>query len=222
MRSKQVLMIVTGHGTLGDTGKATGLYLSELAHPYEVLSKAGHKITIASPAGGNAPIDPKSISPELEPFAHLAKNTKSLHSIGPNEYDAYMVVGGHGAMWDLPENADLQRIIPAAFEQEKIVAAVCHGPAALTKLKNAHGTLMIAGRKVTGFTNEEESTAGLAGVMPFLLEDELRNAGAVYLKAPKWQANIVVDGLLVTGQNPASAKGVGEAVASLLALSEAK
>ncbi|MBI5753230.1 MAG: type 1 glutamine amidotransferase domain-containing protein [Hydrogenophilales bacterium] len=219
---QKVLMIVTSHNMLGSTGKPTGLYLSELAHPYEVLVEAGCDITVASPKGGDAPIDPGSIASEIEKYALLAKNTKALHTIKPEDYDAYLVVGGHGTMWDLAFNADLNRILPAAFAQGKVVAAVCHGPVALTHLKNPDGAFMIRNKKVTGFTNEEEFAAGLTKVMPFLLEDELIKAGAAYLKKPNWAANVVVDGNLVTGQNPASAKGVGEAVASLLCVEEVK
>lgn len=217
---QKVLMIVTSHNILGITGKATGLYLPELAHPYEVLVEAGCDITVASPKGGDAPIDPGSITSEIEKYAPLAKNTKALYAIKPEDYDAYMVVGGHGTMWDLAFNADLNRILPAAFSQGKIVAAVCHGPVALTHLKNPDGAFMIRNKRVTGFTNEEEFAAGLTKVMPFLLEDKLIKAGATYLKKPNWAAHVVVDGNLVTGQNPASAKGVGEAMASLLCVAE--
>ncbi|OFZ70524.1 MAG: hypothetical protein A2Z01_01910, partial [Betaproteobacteria bacterium RBG_16_58_11] len=158
------------------------MYLPELAHPYEVLVEAGCDITVASPKGGDAPIDPSSITSEIEKYAPLAKNTKALHTIKPEDYDAYLVVGGHGTMWDLAFNADLNRILPAAFAQGKVVAAVCHGPVALTHLKNPDGAFMIRNKKVTGFTNEEEFAAGLTKVMPFLLEDELIKAGATYLK----------------------------------------
>ena len=219
---QKVLMIVTSHNIMGSTGKPTGLYLSELAHPYEVLVEAGCDISVASPKGCDAPIDPSSITSELEQYVPLAKNTKALHTIKPQDYDAYFVVGGHGTMWDLAFNADLNRILPSAFAQGKIIAAVCHGPVALTHLVYPNGTFMIQGKKVTGFTNEEEFAAGLTKVMPFLLEDELIKAGAAYSKKPNWAPYVVVDGNLVTGQNPASAKGVGEAVARLLCVEEVK
>jgi len=219
---QKILMIVTSHNILGNTGKPTGFYLSELAHPYEALVDAGCEITVASPKGGDAPIDPTSITPELEKFTPLAKNTRALHTIKPEDYDAYLVVGGHGTMWDLASNVELNRILPVAFLQGKVVAAVCHGPVALTHLKNPDGTFMIRNKEVTGFTNEEEYAAGLTKVMPFLLEDELIKAGATYLKKPNWTANVVVDGTLVTGQNPASAKGVGEAIVNLLCVEEVK
>jgi putative intracellular protease/amidase len=214
---KQVLMIVTSHSSLGDTGKPTGLYLSELAHPYEVLSKAGFDIRVVSPKGKDAPIDPKSLSEELAPYAKFAKNTLSLKDIKVEDYDAYFVVGGHGVMWDLPDNVELQNILTTAYAQNKVIAAVCHGPAALVQLKNPDGSFTIEGKRVTGFTNDEEEAVGLSQVMPFLLEDGLKNAGGEFVKASKWQANVVVDDRLVTGQNPASAKGVAEVVVKLLA-----
>lgn len=213
---KQVLMIVTSYSSLGNTGKSTGLYLSELAHPYQVLSLAGFKITVASPNGKDAPIDPKSLSEEFAPYAKLAKNTLSLKDIKVEDYDAYFVVGGHGVMWDLPDHAQLQRILLAAYAQNKVIAAVCHGPAALVRLKNPDGSFTIEGKRVTGFTNDEEEAIGLTQVVPFLLEDGLKNAGGKFVKAPNWQANVVVDDRLVTGQNPASAKGVAEAIIKLL------
>ena len=215
---KKVLMIVTSNSRLGETGKLTGVYLPELAHPYQVFADAGYKIAVASPLGGDAPIDPGSLSPELEPYLQYAKNTLPLSAIQPGDYDAYFVVGGHGTMWDLSENADLQRILPAAYAQNKIVAAVCHGPAALVNLKDASGNSLLKGKRVAGFTNDEEAAAGLTAVVPFLLQDALVKAGGEYVKAPNWQAHVVVDGKLVTGQNPASAQGVGEEVARLLGL----
>ena len=217
---KKVLMIVTSHPLLGSTGKPTGLYLSELAHPYDVLLAAGCEIAIASPKGGEAPIDPGSITPELEKYIPLAKNTLALDHIQAEDYDAYFVVGGHGTMWDLAVNTALNRILPSAFAHGKIIAAVCHGPVALAHLTNQDGSNMIRNKKVTGFSNEEESAAGLTQVMPFLLEEALIKAGASYTKKPNWEAHVVVDEHLVTGQNPASAKGVGEAVAALLCQAE--
>ena len=214
--SKKILMIVTSHATLGNTGKPTGLYLPELAHPYEVFINAGFEVNVASPLGGEAPVAPESISEELKKYLPLVKNTKALAQINSHDYAAYLVVGGHGTMWDLPGNSELQRILPQAYTHKKIIAAVCHGPAALVGLKNENGEPMIQNKKLTGFTNEEEDATGLTATMPFLLEDELRYAGAEFAKADNWQANIVVDGTLVTGQNPASAKGVAEAMVSLL------
>ncbi len=214
--SKKILMIVTSHATLGDTGKPTGLYLPELVHPYEVFIKAGFDVKVASPLGGKAPVAPESVSEELKKYLPLVNNTMPLARINPHDYDAFFTVGGHGTMWDLPGNADLQRILPLAYAQEKIVAAVCHGPAALVGLKNSDGQPMIHNKRVTGFTNDEEAAAGLSAAMPFLLETELKNNGGTFVHANNWAVNVVVDGTLVTGQNPASAKGVAEEMVSLL------
>lgn len=215
---RSVLMIVTSHSSLGSTGKATGFYLPELVHPYEVLVASGCDIGIASPKGGDAPIDPESIEPGMEKYRLLSKNTKPLYSIKPGDFDAYLVVGGHGTMWDLAFNTDLNRILPTAYALGKVIAAVCHGPVALTHLRYPDGTFMIRNKRVTGFSNDEESEAGLAKVVPFLLEDELIKTGATYTKRTNWAEHVVVDGNLITGQNPASAIGVGEAVASLLGI----
>lgn len=209
-------MILTSHNQLGTTGKPTGVYLSELAHPYEVLTQAGFDITIASPKGDEAPIDPKSLSEELAPYTQLAQNTLPLQKANVEDYDAFLVVGGHGTMWDLPHDIESQRLLSTAYAQNKIIAAVCHGPAALVNLRNLDGSYVIQGKQVTGFTNEEEAAVGLTQVMPFPLEDALKQAGGDYIKAPNWQVNVVVSDRLVTGQNPASAKGVAEAVVMLL------
>mgnify|MGYP000353695396 FL=1 len=214
--SKKVLFIVTSHTQLGATGRQTGLYLSEFAHPYEVFSKAGFAISVASPRGGDAPIDPKSLSDELQAYVQYTRNTLALSQVETGSYDAFFVVGGHGTMWDLPGNSDLQRILAPAYEQGKAVAAVCHGPSALVGLKKADGSFLIQGKRVAGFSNDEEQAAQLSQVMPFLLEDELKRCGGRYQKAPNWQAEIAVDGNLVTGQNPASAKGVAEAVVQVV------
>lgn len=215
--AKRILMIVTSNDRMGDAGPRTGLYLPELAHPYEVLTQAGCLVDVASPHGGAAPIDPKSLSDDLLSYVPLTENTLRLADVDPATYDAYLVVGGHGGMWDLPDNAQLQRLLPLAYQAGKVIAAVCHGPAALTLLKKQNGTPLIEGTRVTGFTNDEEEAAGLTKTMPFLLEDALKRAGAKYLKAANWQAHVVVDGTIVTGQNPASARGVGEAIARLIA-----
>lgn len=214
--SKKILLIVTSHATLGNTGKPTGLYLPELAHPYEVFIQAGFDVKIASPLGGEAPVAPESISEELKKYLPLVENTIALNKVNPHDFEAYMVVGGHGTMWDLPGNAELQRILPQAYAQDKVVAAVCHGPAALVGLKNIDGQPMIQNKKVTAFTNDEEDAAGVAAAMPFLLETELKNNGGTFIHANNWAVNVVVDGTLVTGQNPASAKGVAEAIVDLL------
>lgn len=215
--SPRVLMIVTGHDRLGATGKATGLYLSEFAHPYAVFQHAGYRIDVASPRGGDAPIDPNSMAPELADYVPHTRRTLAFAAIDAAAYDAYFVVGGHGTMWDLPDDPILARLLPQAYAQGKILAAVCHGPAALARLRDAGGRYLIAGKRVAGFSNAEEQAAQLSKVVPFLLEDALTAAGGRYSCAPLWQAHVAVDARIVTGQNPASAQGVAEVVVQLLA-----
>ncbi|MBD2520659.1 type 1 glutamine amidotransferase domain-containing protein [Nostoc sp. FACHB-973] len=214
--TKQVLFIVTSHAQLGSTGQLTGLYLPELAHPQKVFSQNGYQTTVASPIGGDAPIDPKSLSDELAEFVPLTKGTLPLADIDPANYDVFFVVGGHGTVWDLPNNPDLQRILPTAYAQGKVVAAVCHGPAALVNLKNDNGEYFLQGKQVTGFTNQEEAAVKLTDIVPFLLEDALKQAGGNHSGKPNWQSNVVVDQRLVTGQNPASATALAEAVIQVL------
>jgi putative intracellular protease/amidase len=214
--SQRILFIVTSHAHLGSTGQLTGLYLSELAHPCEVFNQMEYQITVASPTGENAPIDPKSLSDELAEFVPLTQGTLPLEQINPADYDVFFVVGGHGTVWDLPNNPELQRILPTAYAQGKVIAAVCHGPAALVNLKTDSGEYLIKGKQVTGFTNEEEAAVKLTDVVPFLLEDALKRAGGKYIGKPNWQTNVVVDERFVTGQNPASARGVAEAIVQAL------
>ena len=214
--SKRVLFIVTSHAQLGSTNQLTGLYLPELAHPCETFYPLGYQIAVASPLGGDAPIDPKSMSDELAEYVPLTQGTLPLAQINVADYDVFFIVGGHGTVWDLPDNAELQRILPAAYAQGKVVAAVCHGPAALVNLKTERGEYLIHGKQVTGFTNAEEAAVKLTDVVPFLLEDALRRAGGNYVGKPNWQANVVVDDQLVTGQNPASAREVAAAIVKIL------
>jgi putative intracellular protease/amidase len=213
---RKALMIVTSHGWLGKTEKPTGLYLSEFADLTEIMMRAGVEVEVASPLGGKAPIDPKSLSNEFVNNAKMVEDTRALATIDAEGFDAFVIAGGHGTMWDLPRNGDLQRLLPTALDQRKVVAAVCHGPAALVGLLKSDGTPLVAGRRLTAFTNDEEAAVGLTSIMPFLLESELRSAGARFTGAPNWKANVVQDGFLVTGQNPASAKGVAMAVVELL------
>ena len=214
--SQRILFIVTSHAQLGSTEQLTGLYLSELARPYEVFSQLGYQIAVASPSGGDAPIDPKSLSDELSEYIPLTQGTLPLAQIMPSDYDVFFIVGGHGTVWDLPNNAELQRILPDAYAQGKVIAAVCHGPAALVNLKTNRGEYLIQNKQVTGFTNEEEAAVKLTNVLPFLLEDALKQAGGKYISKPNWQTNVVVDEQLITGQNPASARAVAEAVIRIL------
>lgn len=209
---KNILMIVTSHERLGSTDTKTGFWLEELAAPYQEFVHAGARVDIASPRGGKPPADPKS---ESEPSAAVvafqadpsarAKLESSLRIGDLREgYDAYFIVGGHGVMWDLAENPALVTLLAQAYEHGKVVAAVCHGPAALVNVQLSNGKPLLAQRRVTGFSNAEEEAVGLAKVVPFALETELRGRGGKYEAGPLWQPFAVRDERLVTGQNPAS------------------
>lgn len=222
---KNILMVVTNHKALGKTGKVTGYYLSEVTHPYEKFIKAGYKVTFASPEGGAAPMDPKSLKlddPINKKFYENKKlmaeleNTRALGSIDPKKYSAIVFAGGHGTMWDFPKSDDLNKVAEDIYNGGGIVAAVCHGPAALVNLKNKSGEPLIKNVKVTGFTNKEEELVKLTKEMPFLLEDKLKQKGAVFVGANPWQEKVVVDKRVVTGQNPASASKLGAEVVKLL------
>ena len=224
MKNK-VLIVVTSHSRLGTTGKAAGYYLPEVTHPYFELEKAGLEVDIASPLGGEAPMEAssKDLSDEknrkfLErpELASKLKNTIALEKINPKDYAAVLYAGGHATMWDFADSKEIQRITSQIYENKGVVAAVCHGPAALVNVKLSNGKFLIEGKHVTGFSNSEEDAAQLTQVMPFLLQTSLEKHKALYEKAPLWQKKVVVDGNLVTGQNPASATGVGEAVAKIL------
>jgi putative intracellular protease/amidase len=215
-KQPSVLLIVTGHGELGNTGKRTGLHLEELALPYEEFRHAGFHADVASPTGGDAPIDPRSLCDDLLPYVPLTKGTLPLHQITPGDHDVYFIVGGHGTMWDLPADPSLQRLLIAAFKQNKIVAAVCHGPAALVHLRDEDGSYLIGGKRVTGFTNAEEAAAGLTEVMPFLLEDALKRAGGIFIGKANRQLNVVVDGRLITAQNRPSARRASGVIIDVL------
>ncbi|KAK4044059.1 class I glutamine amidotransferase-like protein [Parachaetomium inaequale] len=227
--SPKVLVVLTSHGKLGDTGKPTGWYLSELAHPYTLLTAQGFTVTLASPTGGPAPLDPSSIeaaSSDAISQAFLTEQNALWESTAPlesflgraDDFAAIFFPGGHGPMFDLAEDPTSQALIQEFASKDKVVAAVCHGPAALVGVKGsgAKGEAFLNGRAVTGFTNAEEEEAGLDAVVPFLLEDRLVQVvgkGGRFEKADeKWAEKVVVDGKLITGQNPASAKGVAEAI----------
>lgn len=224
---KKVLMVVTSHAQLGDTGEKTGYWLSELTHPYFEIKKAGVEIDIASIAGGKAPIDPKSLKQAKDdvsdqtfltkkPYQKAIAHTLKLSEVKPSDYQAIVFAGGHGTMWDFPDSKAVQESIRIVYENDGVVAAVCHGPAALVNAKLSNGKYLVEGKKLTAFTNAEEDALGLTKAMPFLLETKLKERGAKFSNAAPWQADVVVDGTLVTGQNPASAKGLGEQVAKLL------
>lgn len=218
----KALIVVTSHDQLGDTGRKTGYYLSEVTHPFFELLGAGFDVDIASPKGGEAPMDERSNNlsdetnrrfMETAEYAGLLRKTVSLTQIIPEKYTAVLFAGGHGTMWDFPDSADIQRIVSAIWARGGVVAAVCHGPAALVNIRLPDGRFLIGGKQVTGFTNEEEEAAKLTRVMPFPLETRIIERGARFEKAAVWQAKVVTDGRLITGQNPASAAKVGKEIA---------
>jgi putative intracellular protease/amidase len=218
---KNVLFVLTSHDTLGDTGEQTGFWIEEFAAPYYLLSDQGVKVTLASPRGGQAPIDPKSELPDFETPATLRystdtatqealANTSKLETIDQAKYDAVFYPGGHGLLWDLVENAHSVALIEAFIKNGKPVSAVCHAPAIFKHTKAEAGTPLVRGKKVTGFTNGEEAAVQLTDVVPFLVEDMLKSNGGLYSKKDDWSPYAVVDGLLITGQNPASSELVAQ------------
>jgi putative intracellular protease/amidase len=217
--SKKILFVVTSHDQIGDTGKPTGFYLGEAAHPWEVLKNAGYEIDFVSPKGGKAPVDGLDLNDEVnkafwedEKYHQKIENTLKPAEINPKDYVAIHYVGGHGAVWDLPNNSEIAKIAAKIYENGGVVSAVCHGPAGLVNIKLSNGKYLVAGKKVNGFTNEEEIAVKLENIVPFLLEDQLIERGGIYEKSGMWQVHVVTDQRLVTGQNPQSAKAVGEAV----------
>lgn len=218
-----ILIVLTSHDQLGDTGKKTGFWLEELASPFYRLRDAGAKITLASPKGGRPPLDPKSAEPDFQTEAtrrfaadpqanaELA-NTRKLSDVRSADFDAVFYPGGHGPLWDLANDADSIKLIESFLADNKPVAAVCHAPAALVNVKGDDDQPLTAGKRVTGFSNSEEAAVELTNVVPFLVEDRLVQLGAKYEKGDDWQPYVVVDGLLITGQNPASSAGVADAL----------
>jgi putative intracellular protease/amidase len=226
-----VLMVLTSHGQLGQTGKKTGFWLDEFAAPFYVFKDAGAHITLASPLGGQPPIDPASetaagLSVDTERFANDASaqvqlaHTLRLGSLKASDFDTLFYPCGHGPLWDLAEDADSQALIAAMVAEGKPVGAVCHAPGVFRHVKKASGKSLLKGCSVTGFSNTEEAAVGLTNVVPFLVEDMLKAAGANYSKGPDWQSHVVVDCMLVTGQNPASSKAIASESLRLLSLLE--
>lgn len=226
--TKHVVIVLTNHAELGDTGRKTGFYLSEAAHPWHVFTEAGYDVTFVSPWGGEAPIDPKSLDrsdpinaaflDEVADGDHV--DTKVSIEIEPAETDAIFFAGGHGTMWDFPDCPVLKPATAAIYENGGVVAAVCHGPVALVNVQLDDGSYLVAGKRVAAFTNAEERAVELTETMPFLLQTKLEERGAEVVTAANFEKNVVVDGRLVTGQNPASATGAAEAVVGLLDGSE--
>jgi putative intracellular protease/amidase len=216
---KSVLIVLTSHDKLTED-VPTGMWLSEFAEPYEVFLEAGLRVTVASIRGGEAPIDPRSLNEETaakwEKAIAAAKQTAPIDEMDAGDYDGIFMPGGHGTMFDLPDNRTLQTLIARFAESGKVVGAVCHGPAALVNVRLSDGTPLVRGRKLTAFTNEEERATGLDRYMPFLLEDKLREAGAEFVALPKWSDHIETDGKLVTGQNPQSGISIARELVKLL------
>jgi putative intracellular protease/amidase len=222
----KIAMVLTSHDQLGDTGRKTGFWLEEFAAPYFVFRDAGVELTLASPKGGQPPVDPKSDLPEnqtpamvrfkQDPAAQKAlSQTVKLAAVKAEDYDTIFYVGGHGPMWDLVDNTDSIALIESFYNSGKPVAAVCHSPAVLYRV-TYKGAPIVKGKRVTGFTNGEEEAVHLTNVVPFLVEDELKRLGGLYEKAPDWQSFAVVDGRLITGQNPASSTAAAQALLTLV------
>lgn len=224
----KILMVLTSHDQLGDTGKKTGFWLEEFAAPYYVFLDAGADITLASPKGSQPPLDPKSDEPDAqtaatdrfkkdsEAQAKLA-STKLLSDIDASSFDGIFYPGGHGPLWDLAEDTNSIKLIETTIASKKPVALVCHAPGVLKNVKGSDGQPLVNGKKVTGFTNSEEDAAELTDVVPFLVEDMLKENGGIYAKGADWSEFVLEDGLLITGQNPASSEKAAELLLAKLA-----
>jgi putative intracellular protease/amidase len=228
----KILLVLTSHDTLGNTGRKTGFWLEEFAAPYYVFRDAGVDLTLASPKGGQPPIDPKSDLPDQQTQAMArfkqdpaAQNalayTVKLEDMRSESYDAIFYSGGHGPMWDLVDNPHSIALIESFYNSGKPVAAVCHAPAVLHRVIY-QGASIVKGKRVTGFANSEEEAVQLTHVVPFLVEDELKRLGGLFEKAPDWESFAITDGHLITGQNPASSTAGAEALLKLLAGMQAK
>lgn len=226
-RAKKVLMVLTSHADLGNSGEKTGFWVEEFAAPYYALKDAGVEVSLASPKGGQPPIDPKS---ELNDFQtsstqryyadkqtqNLLTQTSTLKSLNIEDYDAVFYPGGHGPLWDLTDNKDSINLLEQFLLANKPIAAVCHATAAFLNLKDSSGEYVVKGKAITGFSNSEEDAVQLTDIVPFLLEDELIKRGADYQKVADWNAFAIQDGLLISGQNPASSELVAEKLLTYL------
>ena len=224
----KLLIVLTSHDQLGNTGEKTGFWLEELAAPYYAFKDAGVEMTLVSPLGGQPPLDPKSDDPSAQTEATLSfkadpaalsilANTSKLADVVAADFDAVFYPGGHGPLWDLAEDTHSIALIETMLNSGKPVAAVCHAPGILRHPKSADGKSVVAGKNVTGFTNTEEEAVGLTNVVPFLVEDMLKENGGNYSKLADWAPYVVTDGLLITGQNPASSEPAAHALMALLA-----
>jgi len=223
----KILMVLTSHDQLGDTGKKTGFWLEELAAPYYTFVDAGAEVVLASPAGGQPPLDPKSNEPDAqtettkrfeadEVAMQALANTHKLSEVLNQDFDAVFYPGGHGPLWDLAKDQNSISLIEQTLQADKPVALVCHAPGVLRDVKDAEGHSIVEGKTVTGFSNTEEDGVGLTDVVPFLVEDMLKEKGGKYSKAEDWQVYVQQDGLLITGQNPASSAATAEVLLKLL------
>lgn len=229
MKSLAILFVLTSHAVIPATGEPTGLWMEELTTPYYTFTDAGISVDIVSIQGGTVPIDPRSLNEDANKnpasvnrfradaaAMEKIKNTPTVAGIDLSKYDAVFLPGGHGTMFDLPTSKELSELVSAAWQQGKVVAAVCHGPAGLVAATDADGQPLIKGKRVTGFTNSEEDAAGLTKSMPFLLESRMRELGGVFETKPNFEAHAVRDGKLVTGQNPASSEAAAKLVLEAL------
>jgi putative intracellular protease/amidase len=223
----KVLIVLTSHGDLGNTGEKTGFWIEEFAAPYYVLVDAGIELTIASPKGGQPPVDPKSESPDAQTPAtkrfysdneaiDKVAHTLKLSEVNQVDYDAVFYPGGHGPLWDLATDAISVSLIEDFYKNNKPVAFVCHAPAALVNVKASNGEPLVKGKEITGFSNSEEEAVNLTKVVPFLLEDEMKKLGGHYSSGADWGVYVKKDGLLITGQNPASSEAVARALLEIL------
>lgn len=223
----KLLMVLTSHDKLGDTGHKTGFWLEEFVAPYYVFLDAGITVVLASPLGGQPPLDPVSDEPDAQTrdterfrsdlvAQQALAHTQRLDTVDASEFDAVFYPGGHGPLWDLAESADSIQLIETLFANGKPVGAVCHAPGVLRHTKKPDGTPIVAGKRVTGFTNSEEAAVGLTNVVPFLVEDELKKLGGQFEHTDNWGVYVLTDGHLVTGQNPASSAAAAEELLKLL------
>ena len=227
MKSIKVLFVTTSHDKMGDTGDKTGVWLEELAAPYYVFKEAGVDITVASPKGGQVPLDPKSMAiilatrntkrflKDIEAMNFLS-NSMLLSAIKADDFDVVFLPGGHGPLWDLANNEILNQLLEAFHRTGKPIGAVCHGVVGLVSLQNDKGEPLVKGKQLTGFSNSEEESAGLTNIVPFLLETKLLSLGALYSKGPDYVSHVVTEGNIFTGQNPASSEEVAKRVVALV------
>lgn len=220
---QRLLFVLTSHDQLGDTGKPTGYHLTEVAHPYRVLTEAGYKIDFASPKGGTPPMDePDATDPLNQAFLadEEAQNALTaslpLSEVESSAYSGIYFAGGHGTMWDFPDNPDIQRLTRDIYERGGVVAAICHGTSALLSVRLSDERYLIKHKRITSFTNEEEEEIKLQHVVPFLLQSQIEQRGAIFVGGKNFAPTVTIEGQLITGQNPASARGLGEAMAQYL------